>query len=215
MNNGQLSRRSVKDYETQFWRHDIYVATTAHDPVRAVYFSMTQDKYFGEGWSYGGHEFKHFYLNEGGKSFLPVAHQVGLALELDLRSVVADDLDGDGRLDLTLVGYEPWPAMQSSYYIYRNNWPGAGNWIGFRLREEGGGFSPIGARVKLTLNDGRVLKRALITGDSFRSQSAPVAHFGVGQETAVKEVEITWGNGTVKKLAAPAINQYHAVRGRN
>ncbi len=214
VNNGQLSRKSAKDYETQFWRHDIYIADTTHDPVRAIYFNLTQDRLFGEGWSYGGHEFNHFYLNEGGKSFLPAAYQVGLALDRDLRSVVADDLDGDGRLDLAYNGFEPWPAMQSSYQIYRNNWPDAGNWVGFRLREEGGGFTPVGARVTLTLNDGRQLKRVLVTGDSYRSQSAPVAHFGIGKETSVRLVEITWSNGAVKKLPAPAINQYHAVRGR-
>lgn len=214
VNNGQLSRRTAKDYETQFWRHDIYIATTQHDAVREVYFRMTQDRLFGEGWSYGGHEFNHFYLNEGGKSFLLAAYQVGLALELDQRSVVADDLDGDGRLDLAFNGYEPWPAMQSNYQIYRNNWVDAGNWIGFRLREEGAGFTPIGARVTLTLNDGRQLKRALITGDSFRAQSAPVAHFGIGRDASVKQVEIVWSNGTVRKLMAPAVNQYHAVRGR-
>ena len=215
VNNGQLSRKSAKDYETQFWRHDIYIADTTHDPVRAVYFNMTQDRLFGEGWSYGGHEFNHFYLNEGGKSFLLAAYQVGLALDRDLRTVVADDFDGDGKLDLAYTGFEPWPAMQASYHLYQNNWPGAGNWVGFRLREEGGGYSPIGARVNLTLNDGRVLKRALITGDSFRSQSAPVAHFGIGRDSSVKQVEIIWSNGKTKKIPAPPINQYHAVRGRN
>jgi hypothetical protein len=95
-----------------------------------------------------------------------------------------------------------------------NRWENAGNWLGFRMREEGAGFSPIGARVNVTLNDGRVLKRTLVTGDSYRSQSAPVAHFGLGAETSVKEVEIFWVNGTAKKIPTPAINQYHDVRGR-
>jgi enediyne biosynthesis protein E4 len=214
VNNSQITRRTAKDYETQFWRHDIYIATSELDPVRHVYFNMTQDRLFGEGWSYGGHEFNHFYLNEGGKSFLLAAYQVGLALRLDLRGVLADDFDGDGRMDLAFDGFEPWPAMQSSFHLYKNNWQNAGNWIGFRLREEGGGFTPIGARVNLTLNDGRVLKRVLVTGDSFRSQSAPVAHFGLGADSSVKQVEIIWSNGTVKRIAAPPINQYHAVRGR-
>ncbi|MBI1178192.1 hypothetical protein GC207_12225 [bacterium] len=214
VNNGQLSRKTAKDYETQFWRHDIYIATAKLDPVLAVYFNMTQDKLFGEGWSYGGHEFNKFYLNEGGKSFLQAAYQVGLALNQDMRAVVADDFDGDGRMDLAYGGFEPWPDLKSGYYLYKNNWQNSGNWIGFRLREEGGGFSPIGARVNLTLNNGRVLKRVIVTGDSYRSQSAPVAHFGIGKDTSVKQVEIIWSNGTVKKIEAPAINEYHAVLGR-
>jgi hypothetical protein len=204
VNNGQLSRRSAKDYETQFWRHDIYIADTSLDPVRAVYFNMIQDKLFGDGWSYGGHEFNHFYLNESGKSFLLAAYQVGLALDRDLRAVLADDFDNDGRLDLAYSGFEPWPAMQSSFHLYENKWQDAGNWIGFRLREEGGGFTPVGARVNLTLADGRVLKRALVTGDSFRSQSAPVAHFGIGGDEVVRQVEVFWSNGRSKEFHAPA-----------
>jgi hypothetical protein len=214
VNNGQLSRESVKDYETQFWRHDIYVADSEPNPVLDVYFNMIQTKLFGEGWSYGGNEYNKFLLNEGGKSFLHAEYQVGLALKEDLRSVVATDLDNDGLVDLLFAGLLPWPDMQSAYYFYRNNWKNAGNWVGFRLREEGAGFSPIGARVNVTLNDGRVLKRALITGDSYRSQSAPVAHFGLGGETSVKEVEIVWINGTRKKIPTPEINRYHDIRGR-
>ncbi|HAV63990.1 MAG TPA: hypothetical protein DCY13_16690 [Verrucomicrobiales bacterium] len=214
VNNGQLSRATAKDYETEFWRHDIYLADAEPDEPLGVYFSMKQTRLFGEGWSYGGYDFNRFYLNEGGRQFLETSYQLGLAHWRDLRSVLADDFDGDGRLDIAYAGFEPPPAMQSGYHISRNRWQNPGNWIGFRLREEGGGFSPIGVRLNLTLNDGRVLKRVLVTGDSYRSQSAPTAHFGIGRETAVKEAEVIWTNGTVKRIAAPAINQYHAVRGR-
>ena len=117
-------------------------------------------------------------------------------------------------MDLVYAGFVPWPDMQSAFYLYFNRWEGAGNWVGFRLREEGGGFSPIGARVDLTLNDGRVLKRTLVTGDSYRGQTAPIAHFGLGEETSLKEVEVFWINGTRKKIPMPTINQYHDVRGR-
>lgn len=215
VNNGQLSREKVKDYETQFWRHDIYVADNQPNPVLDVFFNMTQTRLFGLGWSYGGNEFNKFYLNEEGKAFIQAGYQVGLNLNEDLRSVVSSDFDNDGRMDLVYEGFVPWPDMQSACYIHMNRWEGTGNWVGFRLREEGGGFSPIGARVDLTLQDGRVLKRVLITGDSYRSQSAPIAHFGLADETAVTSVEIAWVNGTKKKFPSPAINQYHDVRGRD
>ena len=215
VNNGQLSRETVRDYETQFWRHDIYVADKNPNPVLDVYFNMVQTKLFGLGWSYGGNEFNKFYLNEGGRSFLSAEYQVGLNLKEDLRGVVATDFDNDGQVDIVYEGFVPWPDMQSAYYLHMNRWKNAGNWVGFRLREEGDGFSPIGMRVDLTLDDGRVLKRVLVTGDTYRGQTAPVAHFGLGAETSVKQVDFFWVNGTRKTVESPEINRYHDIRGRN
>jgi hypothetical protein len=69
-------------------------------------------------------------------------------------------------------------------------------------------------RVDLTLEDGRLLKRVLVTGDSYRGQTAPVAHFGLGMADTVKQVDCYWVNGTKKTITAPEINRYHDVRGR-
>ncbi len=209
--NGHKSRASAKDYETQFWTHDIYLATSEHDPARDVFFRAVGTKRYGAGESYGGYAKNPLLLNEGGQRFLDVAYFMGVALEADCRNVVADDLDGDGKLDLLVTTYLVWPENQQALHLFRNNFNEAGNWIGFRLRETKPGFSPVGAKLTLTTAAGRQL-RWLVTGDSYRAQHATTAHFGLGALTNVERVEIRWPNGKMQRLVAPAINRYHEVR---
>ena len=86
-----------------------------------------------------------------------------------------------------------------------------GNWIGIRLREHGPGYSPVGTKVILDVPAGKQI-REIVTGDSYRSQHANTAHFGLGKETKINTVEVRWPNGRTKKIFSPAINQYHEVQ---
>jgi len=94
--------------------------------------------------------------------------------------------------------------------VFRNGLEDGGNWIGFRFHEEGVGKSPVGAQVTLHY-DGRSAIRQIITGDSYRSQHANTAFFGLGKTARVESVEIRWTNGRTLTLAQPGINQYHSV----
>jgi hypothetical protein len=123
---------------------------------------------------------------------------------------VADDLDGDGRVDLLVTTFEAWPQAKQTLRVFRNGLEDGGNWIGFRFHEEGGGISPVGAQVTLRY-DGRSAVRQIITGDSFRSQHANTACFGLGNAAEVESVEIQWTNGRTLTLRQPGINQYHSV----
>ncbi len=206
---GHESRDSVRDYESQFWRHDIYAGTGGRDAGTEMFFG-TEIRARGNG-SYGGYHANKFFLRDPATGFRETAHLMGLALRADTRNVVAGDFDGDGRRDLALVTVDP-SFQHQILRVFGNRFPATGNWIGFRLREEGAGFSPVGARVAIETPAGRQT-RWLVVGDSFRSQSPAEAHFGLGTETRVLRAEIRWPNGRTNLLAAPAINQYHRVRG--
>src|SRR5262249_46599553 len=153
------------------------------------------------------------------------------------RCAVADDLDGDGRVDLILTTLEVWPETKQTLRVFKNVLSdgeitvglsplpaspltrekmaerGGGargrmsNWIGFRFHEEAG-KSPVGARVTLHF-DGRSAVRQIVTGDSFRSQHASTVHFGLGKAERVDSVEIRWQNGQTMTLREPAVNRYH------
>lgn len=210
--NGHKSRASVKDYESQFWRHDLYVGTSRHDPVADAYFKSVGTKLYGDGQSYGGYEKNRFFVNRSGENFVEVGHLLGLALETDCRNLVSDDLDGDGRMDLLVTTFAEWPQSRQGLHLFRNQTGASGNWIGVRLRESGPGFSPMGAKITLFAPGGRQM-RHVVTGDSYRSQHAPTAHFGLGGQTRVEQVEIRWPNGLIRRLVKPAINRYHEVAG--
>jgi ASPIC/UnbV protein/VCBS repeat protein len=208
--NGHKSRQSAKDYESQFWRHDIYTASSRHDPAMDLYFGATGERLYGSGHSYGGYEKNRLLMNLSGKGFLEVGHLMGVALEEDCRNVVSDDLDGDGKLDLLFTTFEDWPVRRQALHIFQNRSEHSGNWIGVHLGEKVPGDSPIGATVSVTSQEGKQTRR-IVTGDSYRSQSSSTAHFGLGKSTNAVALEVRWLNGRTKTVVHPEINRYHRI----
>jgi hypothetical protein len=212
--NGHISGETARDYETQYWRHDIYTGTSQDDPVLALFFRSMQTQHLGAGESHGGFEKNRLFLNQSGKSFIETGYLMGVALEEDCRSAVSDDLDGDGKLDLVLTTFKTRPRPQQALHLFPNVTEDAGHWLGVRLRESGPGFSPLGAKVILTTVSGKQI-RTFVSGDSYRSQHAPTAHFGLGMATEVKSVEVVWPNGQRKTILNPAIDRYHSLTPSN
>jgi len=208
--NGHESRQSVRDFEPEFWLHDIFVGTSTENRVADVYFGSKAARTRGRGVSYGGYEKNRLFWNRDGKAFVEIGYLMGLAMEQDCRNVVADDIDGDGWVDLLVTTFEVWPRVQQTLRVFRNLGRGDNHWIGIRLREEGEGVSPVGARVRVTAA-GRTLVREMIVGDSFRSQHANTVHFGLGTGDSVERVEVRWVNGRSSVIPNPPIDRYHSV----
>ncbi len=208
--NGQETKQTVRDFEPEFWLHDIYIDESVDDVTASAYFLNKFTRTRGAGWSYGGYEKNRFYLNCAGRSFLEIGYLLGVALEEDSRNAVADDLDGDGRPDLLVTTHELWPAVRQTLRIYRNTLPDTGHWIGFRFREAGGGRSPVGVSVAIQYGD-RQAVQSLATGEGFRSQAAATVHFGLGSAGRVDRVVIRWPGGQTRTLREPAIDRYHAI----
>lgn len=209
--NGMESLQKVRDYDREFWLHDIFVGDSRENPFAGLYFDIKQTKRRNASESYGGFEKNRLYLSRGEKDFADVAHLFGLATESDGRNVVATDLDGDGRVDLAFIAEHAVPTHKQRLNVFRNVIAERGNWIGFSFREETGRRSPIGAQVMV--NAGGLKKVAAIaTGDSFRTQHPLAVHVGLGEVGSVEAVEIRWPGGAVTRLAGPQINRTHAVR---
>jgi hypothetical protein len=208
--NGLESRQSVRDYEGEFWLHDIFLDESVDDVSATRYFQEKFSRTRGNGWSYGGYEKNRLFLNQRGESFIEIGHLAGVSLEQDSRNVVADDLDGDGRVDLLVTTLEVWPEAKQTLQVYKNALRDSGHWIGFRLREQSGGKSPVGACITIHY-DGRSATRQIVTGDSHRSQSANTVHFGLGNADQIESAEIRWMDGSSVTLPKPAVDQYHDV----
>lgn len=208
--NGLESRQSVRDYESEFWLHDMFVDDSVDDSSAGQYFMKKSSRTRGSGWSYGGYEKNRLFLNQSGKSFIEIGQLAGVALEQDSRNVVGDDLDGDGHVDLVVTTFEVWPKAKQTLQVYKNKLGDGGHWIGFRFREQGAGKSPVGACVTIHYN-GRSTTRQIVTGDSHRSQSANTIHFGLGQNERVESAEIRWMDGVSVMLREPAVDEYHKI----
>ncbi len=208
--NGHESKKSTRDYEGEYWLHDRFLANSQNNELVRAYLQSKVQFTHGREQSFGGYEINRLYLNRGGASFLEAGYLLGVGLQQDCRDVVADDLDGDGRMDLLVTTSELWPEAKQTLRVYRNTLEDAGDWIGFRFREAGGGRSPVGVTVSLAFA-GHSLIRQLVTGDSYRSQSATTLHFGLGSASQVERAEIVWPNGDQLLLKQPKVNQYHLI----
>lgn len=204
--NGHETMPSVKDYERQFWLHDIYVGSSAKDPVVELYFNSARGRRLAEQASFGGWQDNVFFMNLGDGKFIDVAFLLGAAVPEVSHNLVSDDVDGDGRLDLVERTLGAWPERQHRLRVFHNSITDGGNWIGVRLDSAKRPW--IGARVRVETTPG-VQTRWLVTGDSYRSQHAPAAHFGLGSATAVTKVEVIWPDGIRTVLPAPQINQWN------
>ena len=208
VSNGNQSGRSVQDYCTRFWCHDVYTGSVRSDPALARLFAEDMKPLRTGLISWNGYEHNHFFLNNGDDGFDNVAYLMGLALEADCRATVADDFDLDGRPDLLVVAFD----RRSRYprrvvTIFQNTWTSPRHWIGVRLTG-GPGVSPIGARVLVVRPGGRQAD-VFVTGDSAKAQHAHLKHFGLGADEAVEFLEVRWPNGTVQRLEHPGIDRYH------
>jgi hypothetical protein len=207
--NGNETRQQVRDYDSEFWLHDIYVEESVSDVEASAYFLKKFERTRGQGWSYRGHENNRLFLNLGAERFLEAAHLLGMALPEDSRCAVAEDLDGDGRMDLIVTTLEVWPEKRQTFRIYQNRLEDAANWIGFRFREQRG-RSPVGVQVTLHYANHEAVGQ-IVTGDSFRSQQATSLHFGLGAADRVESADIRWTGGRRLTLREPAVNRYHWV----
>lgn len=209
--NGHKSRESVKDYERQFWCHDIYHGTSESNPAMEVYINGRSSRLYGAGHSYGGYEKNRLLLNRENKSLDNVAFLMNASHEIDSRNVASGDIDGDGRLDLIFTHFSVWPEPETQGLLMALNlWPGDNRWVGFRLARSADCPSLNGTKIRLRAG-GRDQWRVIVNGDSYRSQHAPIAHFGLGQ-AAAEFVEIHWPNGQTTRIDEPPHGQYHAVQ---
>lgn len=208
--NGHDSRRTVREYEPEFWLHDIFIDRSIDDVTATPYYMAKFGRTRGQGWSYGGFDKNRLYLNLQGSTFFEAAYLFGVGTEEDSRCVATADFDRDGRMDLVFTTFQQWPEPRHTLHVYRNDLPATGQWIGFQL-SPAPGSSAIGAEIRIR-SAGREATRTVITGDSFRSQHECIVHFGLGSVTNVDEVQIRWPNGQRTEIKNPAVNHYHRVK---
>ena len=69
----------------------------------------------------------------------------------------------------------------------------------------------IGAKVKLTLGSGKSLYEHVTTANGIYSASDKRVHFGLGRETQIAALEITWPGGRVQRIEKPKADQILSV----
>ena len=118
----------------------------------------------------------------------------GMAIRAAHRGCAFGDLNNDGKIDVVMS------AIGSPAELLYNATPGSGHWliihtVGVKSNRDG-----IGTQIKITGSSGLVQFNQVTTAGSYASSSDKRVHFGLGQDTVVKEIELRWPSGKVQTL---------------
>ena len=145
--------------------------------------------------NFSGHERDLVYWNQGDGTFADFSAVAGLDAQEDGRAFVAFDYDMDGDLDIVLNNRNS-PQLR----LMRNDFESGHHSIAFRLEGTKSNRDAAGARLVLETASGRKLTRDVRSGSGFRSQPTRAVYFGLGDETAIKQLTIDWPSGGTETL---------------
>jgi len=144
-----------------------------------------------------------FFENRDG-TFVEVGGQVGFDDALIGAGLVAADFDGDGRLDLLQTAIDPdsvphgdsnQTPRSERLTLYLNRRVGGNDghrhaWV--RPILAGSGSPALGAVARVFLDNGEILTRLVMAGESWMSQAPATLHFGLGATAGIERIEIDW-----------------------
>lgn len=166
---------SFLDYNNDMWQ-DIVVALGGFWPD-----------------NYNDHE-NNLFENNGDGTFTDVANAMGIDDGRKTRNIVHADYDNDGDLDLFMVNYD------SICTLYRNDVINSNNYFRVQLVGTIGNRDGIGAKIKITTPDNVDQYFEMKSGTNLGGGDEMIAHFGIGTNTSISAVEVTWLSGAVSNL---------------
>ena len=114
------------------------------------------------------------------------------------RAAAIADFDRDGRQDFMVSNFNERP------YYFRNQGP-KGHYASFRLTGTKSNRDAIGAVARLYVGN-QVMTRQVNSACGYVAQSSKILHFGLGKNTQVDRVEITWPSGVRQTIPSPKID---------
>lgn len=110
------------------------------------------------------------------------------------------DLDNDGDLDLVTNNL----SLEPTLYINQTDKKKASLIISLKYKDQ----NPFGIGGKVALYAGNKSQfKELYTVRGFQSSSEPILHFGLGDQTKIDSLLVTWPNGKVQILKNIEVNQ--------
>jgi enediyne biosynthesis protein E4 len=136
------------------------------------------------------------FQNERNATFRDVSAEAGAALRLRAahRGAAFGDLNNDGKVDVVIS------AIGSPAELLYNTSTGGNHWLAVETVGAKSNRDGIGTRIKLTGESGLVQYNEVTTSGSYASSSDKRAHFGLGHDALVKEIELRWPSGTLQVL---------------
>jgi hypothetical protein len=154
---------------------------------------------------------KVLYQNQRNGNFKDITEKIGGAIlePTASRGCAFGDYDNDGDIDVVINPVNATPDLIRCDSATKNNWLTI-KAIGTKSNRSG-----IGARVKIELeeeNKIRSLVDEVRSGGSYYSQNDLRVHFGLGNVTKVKSIEVVWPSGTVDKFSDVGSNKIITIK---
>jgi len=134
--------------------------------------------------------------------FEDISQESGLASTGNHYGHVIADFDGNGWLDLVVVG----PSLQPELYMAAC---GSAHWISLDLIGPGKNTEPLGARVTATLDQRTDVRE--ITGLRAQGQNPSSLHYGLGESVAISALTVRWPGGHQETLTQLSANRHYTL----
>jgi enediyne biosynthesis protein E4 len=91
-------------------------------------------------------------------------------------------------------------ALGAPASVFRNVTATHNHWVLLKLVGTKSNRMGIGARIRVTTDDGRMLYNEATTSTGYAASSDPRVHFGLGSSRMIREIEIRWPSGIQQLL---------------
>jgi enediyne biosynthesis protein E4 len=198
---GQLTNRmtgwsnGVYDFDNDGWK-DLFVA-------RANVMDNVQQAIPAQAYPEPNSVFR----NLGNGKFEDASAQAGPSFQIPgaHRGVAFGDLFNTGRIDAVVT------SLNEPIKLFRNVGASGQHWLLLRLVGTRSNRMGLGARIRITTADGRQQWNEATTAVGYACSSDPRVHFGLGANTLIKEIEVTWPGRTVQRLTNVPADQILAI----
>ena len=148
------------------------------------------------------------YRNDRGR-FVDISESAGPGIleKHSSRGTAFGDYDNDGAVEVLVNNQNEAPTL------LRQSAKSPNHWLALKLEGTKSNRSAIGARVRITA--GALAQTGEVrSGGSYLSQSDLRLHFGLGTETKVARVEITWPGGARQVETEVPVDRVATIRER-